>query len=129
MRVFRRITRGRLAAAIRVGALDEGELVLDERARGRVRGRPGLGDEVEFAVRARGIAVERHEHLDDALAASRRAYYLVVRAPLPIKATEHGHKTDTSETTRATVRDASPALKRARFAGETAPPVIGGVRA
>jgi hypothetical protein len=41
-------------------ALDEGELVLDERTGGRVRGRPGFGNEVELAVRARGEAVERH---------------------------------------------------------------------
>ena len=55
---------------------------------GRVRGRPGLGDEVELAVRARGIAVERHELLDDDLAHLVEPYYLMVRgAPLPIEAT------------------------------------------
>ena len=41
-------------------------------------------------------------------------------------ATERGHKTDTSETTRATSRDASAPPATARFAGESASRVIDG---
>jgi hypothetical protein len=38
---------------------------------------------------------------------------------LSASATQRGHKTDTSETTRATSRDASPVRRTARFAGKT----------
>jgi hypothetical protein len=43
--------------------------------------------------------------------------------------TERGHKTDTSETTRATSRDASQIRKAGRFAGITESLVIGSARA
>ena len=65
-----------------VQALDEGELLLDERTGGRVGGRPGLGDEVELAVRARGEAVECHELLDDDLAHLVEAIAVLTRASL-----------------------------------------------
>jgi len=42
--------------------------------------------------------------------------------------TRRGHKTDTSETTRATSRDASPASGSARFAGRTVSRVVACVR-
>jgi hypothetical protein len=48
---------------------------------------------------------------------------------LPTPPTARGHKTDTSETTRATSDDASSASRPARFAGQTASRVIARVRA
>jgi hypothetical protein len=48
---------------------------------------------------------------------------------LPRPATSRGHKTDTSETTRATPRDVSPDAQTARFAGEMASPMIPRARA
>ena len=51
------------------------------------------------------------------------------RATLPLWASARGHKTDTSETTRATSRDAPPASGSRRFAGETVSRVIARVRA
>ena len=56
--------------------------------------------------------------------ASRR--FLVLLSNL---STAGGHKTDTSETTRETSRDASSAPRPARFAGETVSRVIARVRA
>jgi hypothetical protein len=48
---------------------------------------------------------------------------------LPALATSSGHKTDTSETTRATPRDAALRTHSFRFAGKTASLVIARVRA
>src|SRR6266542_5236022 len=45
---------------------------------------------------------------------------------LSVSSTGRGHKTDTSETTRATSRDASPPPATARFAGESVSRVIDG---
>ena len=59
-----------------------------------------------------------------ALAACRVLFTL-----LPIETPARGHKTDTSETTRATSRDASVVAATARFAGETVSRVIAHVRA
>jgi NAD(P)-dependent dehydrogenase (short-subunit alcohol dehydrogenase family) len=42
---------------------------------------------------------------------------------------QRGHRTDTSETTRATSRDASPPPATARFAGESVSRMIARVRA
>ena len=51
------------------------------------------------------------------------------KALLSDASTARGHKTDTSETTRATSRDAALSPQMARFAGETVPRMIARVRA
>jgi hypothetical protein len=48
---------------------------------------------------------------------------------LSLSSTLRGHKTDTSETTRATSRDASPPPATSQFAGESVSRMIARVRA
>jgi hypothetical protein len=53
----------------------------------------------------------------------------VAATVLPHLTAARGHKTDTSETTRATSRDTSTGSRSTRFAGETVSPVTAFVRA
>jgi Sigma-70, region 4 len=131
----RRIEPGQLPPVPRHASRSASAARPQQRGRGRLRARSRHGTHgrrarlpqarwPNFTLRRLGGTTHGHKFV---VAISRmhvrRCVFAIANGarvrPLPRRTTQRGHKTDTSETTRATSRDASPASGSGRFAGET----------